>query len=94
MNTTISLVNFGEHLITRDTGTNIREAILTEIKNNNKVILDFNEVKFLSRHCADEVFGKLVSEIGIENLKEHITIKNTDEFITTLIKYVISNRII
>lgn len=84
---------FSENLVTRDIGSNIRNEIISEIRNEkNIIILNFDHVQ-ISHSCADEIFGKLVMEIGLKELRKKIIIKNSDEITTIIIKYVIARRL-
>lgn len=84
---------FGNSLTTRDIGEKIRVAITNSIKNNEVITVDFTDVNQITHSCADEIFGKLAEEIGINGLKKNISIKNTNETTSTIIKYVIARRL-
>lgn len=84
---------FGNSLTTRDIGEKIRVAITNSIKNNEVITVDFTDVNQMTHSCADEIFGKLAEEIGINGLKKNVSIKNTNETTSTIIKYVIARRL-
>nr|WP_195366241.1 STAS-like domain-containing protein [[Eubacterium] tenue] len=89
----LSISKFGEMLSTRDIGAIIRKEIILSIKNKETITVDFEGVKQMTHSCADEIFGKLAIEIGMSNLMNYINIKNANETISTIIKYVIARRL-
>lgn len=99
MNSKIKIIpiqNFSENLATRDIGLIVRNKIISELSNNSNdsiIVLDFNKVDLVTHQCADEIFGKLVLEIGLKEFKEKVNIRNIDETSATIIKYVIARRL-
>lgn len=80
---TIKLIKFGEVLISRPAG---REAFLAmqayltkDLKTNEKIIIDFSEIKVLTPSWADEVITKLAEKF--KNIKfintDNPTVKST-----------------
>jgi len=74
----VSISNFGDILMSRPAG---REAFLMakayvfkEIKENENIVLDFNEVKVLAPSWADEFIGGIKSEYL--NKVEYLNIEN------------------
>lgn len=89
----IQLSKFGKFLSTRDIGKIIKSEITSILDGNNNVIVDFEGISQITQSCADEIFGKLVLEIGLSKFKKCIKIKNTDEVTSVIIKYTISKRL-
>lgn len=89
----LNLKEFGTILSTRDLGEVIRENVLQGIDNENTVTIDFTNVSQITHSCADEIFAKLVMELGLANFKKSVNMINTDETTATIIKYVIAQRL-
>ncbi|KXS41961.1 MAG: hypothetical protein AWU54_1469 [Candidatus Frackibacter sp. T328-2] len=86
---------WGKSLGTRKLGRILRKEVGNLIENSNeKVILDFRGVKTVSNSFADECFGKLVLDYGIDDLKEKTTFKNVSKEIDFNLKKAIHNRIL
>lgn len=62
----------GTHLSSRDRAAELR-AYLADL--GLKVTLDFSNVVSVSSSFADELFGVLVLEHGIEWLRDHVDVK-------------------
>jgi len=83
---------FGESLNTRFYGASLKDLIMKEYNNDNQVILDFNNVKSISQSFADQCFGIIVAEIGLESFQKKFKIINIKDNIAKMIKYVALKR--
>lgn len=79
----------------RPAGTPVRKTIknLMHMHPGHKVQVNFEGVEIISSSFADEVFGKLVMQISIEEYQKRIQVKNVNETIVSLIDKAISQRI-
>ena len=76
---TMDLSQHGSSLGPRDLGAEIRENILSLLKNKDaKILISFKGVHIISSAFADEVFGKLFVELGEEKFKSTIKINGFD----------------
>ena len=66
-------------------------AGLSEV--NKKISIDMKDVSIISSSFADEVFGKLVKEIGFLNFNQNFTITNITSTNHNLIDKAINQRI-
>jgi hypothetical protein len=78
----------------RDSGLRMRRIIrnLYEMDNTKKISIDMNEVTIMSSSFADELFGKLVKEIGFMRFNQNFTITNVSSTNSNLIERAISQR--
>jgi hypothetical protein len=69
MSTTTSVIkmkDFGETLGTRGLGERVREKVIAELRSdaNAKIVLDFDGVQVMTQSFGDELFRKLLTEVG------------------------------
>lgn len=84
----------GNILNTRFFGSKLKRKIKDELENyEGKAILDFSDIKSISQSFADECFGKLVIDLGKEEFKNKIDIRNISKEESKVIKYVILQRL-
>ena len=74
----IKFSEFGSSLGTRDLGRKIREDVVTLIQNQKRIMFDFHGVQLISSAFADEIFGKIFSDLGEEKFRESIKINGFD----------------
>lgn len=86
------LSRWGTFLNTRELGREVREQLLSSIQHDVIVIVDFSGIELTSQSFADEVFGKLVIEIGLENITKKFRLANVSPDIGSVIKYVMHER--
>lgn len=84
--------NFGN----RPTGEKIRILILNLLKQNRgkKVLIDMSGVEIMASSFADELFGKLVVEIGIIDFWRHIGIIKLNSMCKSIIEVAVQQRIV
>ena len=68
-------IEYGTDFGTRDMGQKLRQKLLSLIKENDKVILDFTGVNVVSNSFADECIAKLLLEMPLDQLKQHTTFR-------------------
>lgn len=68
-------IEYGTDFGTRDMGQKLREKLLSLIKDNEKVVLDFTGVNVVSNSFADECIAKLLLEMPLAELKQHTTFR-------------------
>ena len=78
--------DFGIHLGTRSNGANVREVIISVIKETETpIVFDFAGVETVSNSFADECFAKLVLDFPMELIKQKTTFVNATPFIKAAI---------
>lgn len=82
----------GNSLGSRAQGKKIRDQIISNFSNSEKVALDFEGVDIISNSFADELLGKMIDEFGLTDVKKHTTFINTNRHIVTVLKKVINDR--
>lgn len=77
---------------TRRLGKNIRDLISQKIQTEALIVFDFDGVELISNSFADECFGKLIEQFGLEFVKSKTTFKNTNHLVDMVIKKAIVDR--
>lgn len=73
---TFLFYKYGTILVTRELGSKVRKDLLSQIANNEMVVLDFKNVEIVGNAFADECLGKILLEMSLEDLQKHTTFKN------------------
>lgn len=68
-------------------GDQILEKIKNILKEEDSVILNFNEVYSMTTSCAKQIFGKLYIEMGAEDFFSKISIINTIDDLKIIINH-------
>ena len=68
-------IEYGTDFGTRDMGQKLREKLLSLMKDNEKVVLDFTGVNVVSNSFADECRAKLRLEMPLAELKQRTTFR-------------------
>ena len=84
------------NLGTRHTGENIRKMLINFINANlsKSICIDMEGIDFISSSCADELFGKLISKMGITCFILRFKIKNLNPLCRAIIDKSIVQRLI
>lgn len=82
----------GDTLISRVEGAEIREKIIEVINKGEQVKLDFSGITRITQSFADELFGKILYDISLDNFMKTISIYNAAEDIRKVIKLSIRQR--
>lgn len=89
----IRMSEFGSSLCTRSSGRKVYDLISMQIKKNDcQIVFDFDDVTSVTNSFADEVFGRLVFDIGLDALKEKTSFINIKVFPARVIRIAIDNR--
>lgn len=88
----IRFAAYGESLGTRFLGKKIREDIVNNLDHEEKIVFDLSGVELLSNSFADECFGKLVADFGLDYIKSKTTFININPLVSKVIKKAIIDR--
>ncbi len=88
----LKLKDSGSALGLRDLAKNLGENIKKTIIENKNIVLDFDKVDSISSSFADELIAKIMMEVGQEKFISHVKIRNTNNFIKTMINTSVAAR--
>ncbi len=89
----IQMAEFGRALVTRVAGRSAFTKISKEIQSADGIVtFDFAGVDSITNSFADEVFGRMVCEIGIAEMKERATFKNISPFWARIVRAAMDSR--
>ena len=77
---------------TRENGKAARDTIIAELRATDVVAVDLSGVS-LTPSFADECFGMLAAELGWEEFRERVKLRNVPDSARPLVKHVVSRRI-
>lgn len=91
----IEMKQFGTSLCTRVSGRDAYSLILKALDSHTEEVLvfDFTGVNAITNSFADEVFGRLAAEKGMDTLRETTTFKAVDRSTALLIRTAMERRI-
>lgn len=89
---TIQIKKYGDFLGTRKIGGEIREYINEEWDKFNIIVFDMGGVKGLTNSFADECFGKLLLEKGLDEFNKKLRFKNLNPLVRTVLHFVLGRR--
>ena len=78
-------------LATRTAGASARELILNALKTHEAVRIDMTDMN-LTPSFADECFGALKEDLGLEEFKRRVHLTNLSESASQLLSHVLSRR--
>lgn len=81
-------------LSSREDGEAMRKKVLHELETQPVCELDFCDIDVVTPSFADELFAKLVCEIGITSFKQKVKITNANSEIRSSILFAINNRVV
>ena len=87
----VKLGEFGKSLGSRVLGKEVSGLI--DFEKENKIILDFQDVRVVTSSFADEVVGKNCARLGLHNFIDKVQIINTSEQIKLILKKAILDRL-
>lgn len=74
--------------IGREIGKKVRKLLEKKLVENNEiVILDFTDVSMVTNSFVDELIGKKVKEMGLDEFKKSIKIINCNENVKEIVKF-------
>lgn len=77
---TFKFMTYGENLGTRILGEKVRNVLVPMLKEDEKVILDFEGVDVVSNSFADECLAKLLLIMPLDELKQRTTFRGLNDF--------------
>lgn len=86
--------DIGSALGTRQLGARVREMLLPLIRENEKVVLDFEGVNVVSNSFADECLAKLLLVMSFDELKQRTTFVSLNDFARRNIAIAFRRRIV
>jgi len=91
--TTVNVFNIikSPEAMTIEEGNMIYNQIIKKLKNNDKIIIDFSNIKSITPTFLNIAIGQLYNEYDNAFLKENIKIKNLEKQNLVLLKKVINN---
>lgn len=93
MENVLKLRDSGSALGLRELAKQLGENIRKSISKNQNIVLDFDKVDSISSSFADELVAKIMVEVGQEKFIDHVKIKNTNDFIKTMINTSVAARL-
>lgn len=78
---TIRFSEIGSSLGTRDLAARLRDDVLLDIDQIDKIIFDFEGVNVITNSFANEYFGKLIERISVEKFRNKFAFINVNDFI-------------
>lgn len=91
---TFKFMTYGENLGTRILGEKVRNVLVPMLKEDEKVILDFEGVDVVSNSFADECLAKLLLIMPLDELKQRTTFRGLNDFARKNIAVAFKRRIL
>lgn len=90
----IEMKKFGHSLVSRAAGRAAYESITSSAEwGTDKAVFDFAGVGTITYSFADEVFGRMALEMGMESLRASTTFANITPFMARIVRTAIDARI-
>lgn len=89
---TIVMREFGSALVTRKAGNAAYNAIVAKMVPDEVIVFDFDGVDTITNSFADEVFGRLAFELGMDELRKRTTFRNVSPFWARVIRTAMDTR--
>lgn len=88
-----SMSDFGTSLCTRSSGRRVYDVVSASMKPGETVVVfDFSGVATVTNSFADEVFGRLAFEHGMDFLRKNTKFANIDRFSAMVVRDAMENR--
>ena len=88
-----SMSDFGTSLCTRSSGRRVYDVVSSSMGPSGAVVVfDFSGVLTVTNSFADEVFGRLAFEHGMDFLRENTKFANIDRFSAMVVRDVMESR--
>lgn len=89
----IKMNEFGTSLVTRVSGRRAYDEIMASTDNlTEKPTFDFEGVETVTNSFADEVFGRIALERGLDGMRESTSFVNIRPFWARVVRNAINNR--
>lgn len=82
--------SIGPNLSTRKTAAIVRQELAAS---SEPVIVDFSGVQLMSHSFADELFGKLAEQFGLDVFRERFRLVNLTEQDRMMLRAVVTDRL-
>lgn len=89
---TIMMREYGSALVTRKAGSAAYKSIVARMSPEEVTIFDFEGVDTITNSFADEVFGRLAYELGMDELRQRTTFRNVSPFWAKVIRTAMDTR--
>lgn len=89
----MSMKDFGSTLSTRQSGRIAFDAAMSALAQGERVEFDFSGVDSVTNSFADELFGRLALELGLEKLRANTSFSNINRTSARFIRSVIDRRL-
>lgn len=76
---TILFQEMGSSLGTRPLGKTVRNKLIEQFSDHDKIIFDFENVNLITNSFADECFAKLLDVFTIDQIQEKTSFANMNE---------------
>ncbi|PAF27434.1 hypothetical protein CHH61_03295 [Shouchella clausii] len=88
----VSMAQWGTVLTERDLGKEIRTHFLDSLSLDSTIVVDFANVEMINSSFADELFAKLIVEVGASKVRAKVKLVNTSPVIKIIINEAIFTR--
>lgn len=88
----VPMAQWGTVLTERDLGKEIRTHFLDSLSLDNTIVVDFANVEMINSSFADELFAKLIAEVGASKVKNKVKLINVSPTIKVIINEAIFTR--
>ena len=89
----IEMKGFGRSLVTRAAGRAAYADIVGHVMSaEDVVVFDFTGVETITNSFADEVFGHLVYDLGLDELRERTAFRNISPFWAKVVRTAMDSR--
>lgn len=83
----IKMKKFGRSLVTRASGRLAYEEVSPAVMSaTDRVVFDFEGVDTITNSFADEVFGRMVFEMGMDELRARTTFRGIQPFFARVVR--------
>jgi|TARA_Y100000310_G_scaffold314840_1_gene364630 hypothetical protein len=89
----VALSQYGNMLLTRELGVDIRADVATALARGARVKVVLEDIEDITPSVADECFGKLAEALGKEAFEKRVILAGGSRLIQRLIQFVIDNRL-
>lgn len=90
----IKMSDFGTSLVTRVSGLSAYDTIMSSTSGlSEKTVFDFAGVETVTNSFADEVFGRIAFDRGLEDMKSRTSFVNIHPFWAKVVRNAIDNRV-
>lgn len=89
----IKMKEFGRSLVTRASGRSVYEEISPVVMSaTERVVFDFDGVDTITNSFADEVFGRMVFDMGMDELRARTTFRGVAPFSARVMRHAMDLR--